>query len=165
MGEIESLSDGIGVGRRGAGFGVHVCQLGLDELVVGDRGGELFSGVGVWEDEVEGGAHDARKREKSESDARVYVFGRVKNCAYPSGPALSTNLSMSSPSMRTLTPPFTWPRMFFCGTKTSSKTSSPVLDPLMPSLSSFRAQEKPFDSVSTRKAVIPLEALSGSVFA
>ena len=47
----------------------------------------------------------------------------------------------------------------------SSKTSSPVLEPRMPSLSSLRAQEKPVDVLSTMKAVMPLEPLSGSVFA
>ena len=40
-------------------FGVHVRQLRLDELVVSDWGGELVPGVGVGEDEVESGAHDA----------------------------------------------------------------------------------------------------------
>jgi hypothetical protein len=39
------------------------------------------------------------------------------------------------------------------------------LDPLIPSLSSFRAHEKPLAVVSTMKAVIPLEPASGAVFA
>ena len=67
--------------------------------------------------------------------------------------------------MRTRAPPLTCPSMFSLGTKTSSKTSSPVLDPRMPSLSSFLATEKPEVELSTMKAVIPLEAFSGSVLA
>lgn len=84
---------------------------------------------------------------------------------YPRGPALSTSRSMSRPSIRTWTPRFTWPNRFSRGTKTESKTSSPVLEPRMPSLSSLRAQEKPADSVSTMKVVMPLEPAEGSVLA
>ncbi len=85
--------------------------------------------------------------------------------AHPRGPALRTRRSMSRPSMRTLTPRFTWPSTFSSGTKTLSKTISPVLEPRMPSLSSLRAQEKPGAEVSTMKAVMPLEPFSGSVLA
>lgn len=67
--------------------------------------------------------------------------------------------------MSTLTPRFTWPSTFSSGTKTFSKTISPVLEPRMPSLSSLRAQEKPGVEVSTTKAVMPLEPFSGSVLA
>ena len=93
------------------------------------------------------------------------IGGEGGRSVYPNGPALSTSLSMSRPSISTRTPWLSSPSMFSCGTKTSSKTSSPVLEPRMPSLSSLRAQENPLDVLSTMKAVMPLEALSGSVFA
>ncbi len=41
---------------------MHVGEFGLDELVVGDGGGELGAGVGVGEDEGEGGLHEAGGR-------------------------------------------------------------------------------------------------------
>ena len=59
MGGVEGGGDAVGVGGGGAVFGVHVCELGLDELVVCDGGGELGAGVGVGEGESEGGGHDA----------------------------------------------------------------------------------------------------------
>lgn len=49
----------MGVGARGGEFGVHVGEFGLDELVVSDGGGKLGAGVGVGEDEGEGGLHEA----------------------------------------------------------------------------------------------------------
>ena len=85
--------------------------------------------------------------------------------AYPSGPELRTSLSMSRPSMRTLTPRLTSPSRFSPGTKTLSSTSSPVLEPRIPSLSSFRATEKPEAELSMMNAVIPLEPALGSVLA
>ena len=83
----------------------------------------------------------------------------------PRGPALRTRRSMSRPSMRTLTPRLGWPRTLESGMKTSSRMSSPVLEPRMPSLSSLRAQEKPGVEVSRMKAVMPLDAAAGSVLA
>src|ERR1700712_4266695 len=89
----------------------------------------------------------------------------------PNGPALSTNLSRSSPDMRTLTPPFSGPSRFSFGTNKSSKTNSPVLLPRMPSLSSLRATEKPLtyspdeDLVGTMNDDMPLLPAFGSVFA
>ncbi len=62
VGGVEGGGDAVGVGGGGAVFGVHVCELGLDELVVGDGGGELGAGVGVGEGEGEGGGHDAVER-------------------------------------------------------------------------------------------------------
>ena len=47
----------------------------------------------------------------------------------------------------------------------SSNTSSQVLEPRMPSLSSFWAVEKPAKPFSIIKAVMPLEPASGSVLA
>jgi hypothetical protein len=66
---------------------------------------------------------------------------------YPSGPALRTSLSMSSPSISTFTPSLRPPRRFSRGTNTLSKVNSPVLEPRMPSLSSFRVHEKPVEFV------------------
>jgi hypothetical protein len=91
--------------------------------------------------------------------------GGTGRWTYPRGPALRTRRSMSRPSIRTLTPWFRAPRMFSCGTKTLSKTSSPVLEPRMPSLSSLRVQENPWVAEGTMKAVMPLEPFSGSVLA
>lgn len=91
--------------------------------------------------------------------------GYLMGLGYPRGPALRTRRSRSSPVMRTLTPVFSSPMRFSFGTKTSSKMSSPVFDPLIPSLSSFRAQEKPLDVFSTTNVEIPLDPRSGSVFA
>lgn len=48
---VESGGDGVGVAGGGAVFGVHVCEFGLEELVVGDGEGELGAGVGVGENE------------------------------------------------------------------------------------------------------------------
>lgn len=84
---------------------------------------------------------------------------------YPTGPALRTSRSRSRPSMRTLTPWLRVPSKFSRETNTSSKTSSPVLEPRIPSLSSLRAQEKPGEVLSTIKALMPLEPLSIAVFA
>lgn len=47
----------IGVRAGGGELGVDVGELALDELVVGDRGGELDSAVGIGKDEVEDGLH------------------------------------------------------------------------------------------------------------
>lgn len=57
------------------------------------------------------------------------------------------------------------PKRFSRGTKTSSKTSSPVLEPRMPSLSSLRATEKPGVEQSTINAEMPFEPASGVVLA
>lgn len=58
-GFVEGACGEEGVGARGREFGVHVGELGLDELVVGDGGGELGAGVGVGEGEGECGLHDS----------------------------------------------------------------------------------------------------------
>ncbi len=55
--------------------------------------------------------------------------------------------------------------MFSAGTSQSSNTSSQVLEPRMPSLSSFCAVENPRMPFSTRNAVMPRGPASGSVFA
>ena len=55
--------------------------------------------------------------------------------------------------------------IFSSGTSQSWKTSSPVSEPRMPSLSSFCAIEKPLKSFSTRKAVMPRGPASMSVLA
>ena len=47
VGGIESGGYAVGVGGGGAVFSVHVCEFGLEELVVGDGEGELGAGVGV----------------------------------------------------------------------------------------------------------------------
>ena len=67
--------------------------------------------------------------------------------------------------MRTLTPPSTGPSTFSSGTSQSSKLSSTGLEPRMPNLSSFCAEEKPFMPRSMMKAVMPFECLSGDVLA
>ena len=56
----------MGKGARSLQTHVHVGELALDELVVGDGGVELFAGVGVGEDEVESGLHDTEEVEISE---------------------------------------------------------------------------------------------------
>ena len=151
---------GVGAGR-GEGD-VEVGEFGLDELVVGERGGELGAGVGVREYEGKGCLHEAA----GQFQLGNWFWGRRGGLAtYPIGPALSTRRSMSRPSIRTLTPRLTVPRTFSCGTKTLSKMSSPVLEPRMPNLSSLRAQKKPEAAEGTMKAVMPLEPWSGSVLA
>ena len=67
--------------------------------------------------------------------------------------------------MSTPAPPFNGPRMFSSGTSQSSNTSSQVLDPRIPSLSSFGLVENPFIPFSMMNVVIPRECLSGSVLA
>ena len=59
VGGVEGGGDAVGVGGGGAVFGVHVCELGLDELVVRDGRGELGARVGVGEGEGQGGGHEA----------------------------------------------------------------------------------------------------------
>ena len=157
-----------GVGAGGGKLGVHVCQFALDQLIVRDRLRKLRADVGVWENEIEGGLHYPGSKKKASDERWMNVFGREskkKNITYPNGPALRTSLSMSRPSIRTLTPQFNSPRRFWRGTKTLSNTNSPVLEPRIPSLSSFRAQENPLELLSTMKAEIPLEAFPGSVLA
>ncbi len=56
---VELLSDAVGVGTGGTIFGVHVCEFGLDELVVGYGLVELSAGVGVGKNEGESGGHDS----------------------------------------------------------------------------------------------------------
>ncbi len=67
--------------------------------------------------------------------------------------------------MSTLTPRPTSPSTFSAGTSQSSKMSSQVSDPRIPSLSSFWAVEYPGKSFSTMKAVMPRAPAAGSVFA
>ena len=55
--------------------------------------------------------------------------------------------------------------MFSAGTSQSWNTSSQVLEPRMPSLSSFCAVEKPRMPFSIRNAVMPFGPACGSVFA
>jgi hypothetical protein len=99
---------------------------------------------------------------------RVCVYGNDTSsaaCMRPRGPAESTRRSRSRPSMSTRTPRFRGPSMCEEGTKTESKTISPVLDPRMPSLSSFLVTEKPGDEVGTMKAEMPLLPAVGVVLA
>ena len=65
--------------------------------------------------------------------------------------------------MRTRAPSPTPPSTFSSGTSQSSKTSSQVFEPRIPSLSSFCAVEKPGIPFSTRNAVSPRVPASGSV--
>ena len=51
------MGGAVGVGSGDGELGVHVGELTLYELVVGDWGGELDPCVGVWEDKVEYGLH------------------------------------------------------------------------------------------------------------
>lgn len=138
---------------------------------MGDGARELATGMSVGEDKIKRGLHYSISRAKV---ALVeIVIKEIKNNAArvmeqvtcPTGPALRTSLSRSSPSIRTLTPWLTVPRMFSLGTKTLSKINSPVLEPRIPSLSSLRAQENPEEVLLTMNAVMPLEPLLGSVFA
>ena len=57
------------------------------------------------------------------------------------------------------------PRRFSTGTRQSSKTSSPVVEPLIPIFGSTRATSKPGESASTTNAEIPAWPASGSVLA
>src|SRR6476620_7220293 len=77
-------------------------------------------------------------------------------CMRPSGPPVNTRRSVLSPDISTLTPLFTSPSTFSAGISQSSNTSSQVLDPRMPSLSSFCAVLNPFMPFSTMKAVMHL---------
>mmetsp|Transcript_7694 Transcript_7694/g.17540 ORF Transcript_7694/g.17540 Transcript_7694/m.17540 type:complete len:266 (-) Transcript_7694:569-1366(-) len=97
---------------------------------------------------------------------RSRTYGRVTSrhaCMIPIGPPESTRRSRSRPDMRTYTPPCTSPSTRSAGTKQSSKTSSHVSLPRMPSLSSFCAVRNPSMSLSMRNAVMRL--FSTSVFA
>ena len=67
--------------------------------------------------------------------------------------------------MSTFTPRPTWPSTFSSGTSQSSNTNSQVLEPRIPSLSSFWAVEKPGKPFSIRKAVMPRGPAAGSVLA
>lgn len=84
---------------------------------------------------------------------------------YPRGPPLRTSRSRSSPDISTFTPPSTGPSTFASGTKHSSKTSSHVSLPRIPTLSSFCAVENPGMPFSIRNAVIPLGPADGVVLA
>ena len=86
-------------------------------------------------------------------------------CMMPMGPAASTVRSKSRPLISTRAPLLTSPSTFSAGTSQSWNTSSQVLEPRMPSLSSFWAVEKPGMPFSMMKAVMPLEPASGSVLA
>ena len=77
-------------------------------------------------------------------------------CIRPSGPPVSTRRSVLSPLISTLTPLLTSPSTFPSGISQFSNTSSQVLEPRMPSLSSFCAVENPFMPFSTMKAVMHL---------
>ena len=80
------------------------------------------------------------------------------------GPPDNTRRSVSRPLISTRTPSFTSPTRFVSGMAQSSNTSSQVLDPRMPSLSSFCAVEKPFMPFSTMNAVMQrLPAARGAV--
>ena len=57
------------------------------------------------------------------------------------------------------------PSRFSAGTRHSSKTSSPVVEPAIPIFGSSRATWKPGASDSTTNAEIPAWSPSGSVFA
>ena len=57
------------------------------------------------------------------------------------------------------------PSRFAAGTRQPSKTSSPVVDPLIPIFGSSRATSNPGASDSTTNAEIPACPASGSVFA
>ena len=90
---------------------------------------------------------------------RSRTYGRVMSsaaCIRPSGPPVSTSRSVLRPDISTLTPWLTSPRTFSGGIAQSSNTSSQVLEPRMPSLSSFCAVEKPGMPFSTMKAVMHL---------
>ena len=89
----------------------------------------------------------------------------IAACMIPIGPPASVILSRSSPDISTLTPSLRFPSMFFSGTTQSSKMSSLVSDPLIPSLSSFLATLNPSNSFWMMNAVIPLGPASGSVLA
>ena len=83
----------------------------------------------------------------------------------PIGPPERTRRSVLRPVISTLTPWFTSPSTFSAGISQSSNTSSQVLEPRMPSLSSFWCREKPLKSRSTINAVMPLEPAATSVLA
>ncbi len=57
------------------------------------------------------------------------------------------------------------PSRFAAGMRTSSKVSSPVVEPLMPIFGSRRATSNPGVSASTTNAEMPPWPASGSVFA
>lgn len=126
-----------------------------------DGGSKLLSHVGVGENKVKGCLHDSVRMFVNMEENKMICWSGT----YPKGPALRTSLSRSKPSINTRTPRFTSPNRFSRGTNTSSKISSPVFEPRMPSLSSLRAHEKPLEDFSTTKAVIPFEPFSGSVLA
>lgn len=128
--------------------------------------------MSVRKNKIEGGLHDSIQiRVMVSKELGVHInlskfrSGSDDHETHPTGPALRTSRSRSRPSMRTLTPWLRVPSKFSRGTNTSSKTSSPVLEPRIPSLSSLRAQEKPGEVLSTIKALMPLEPLSTAVFA
>lgn len=85
----------------------------------------------------------------------------------PRGPAAKTSRSRSSPVMRTYTPLFSVPSRFSFGTLQSSKMSSEVFEPRIPSLSSFGPALKPLKSFSMMKVEMPYFGFFGvgSVFA
>mmetsp|Transcript_15286 Transcript_15286/g.37815 ORF Transcript_15286/g.37815 Transcript_15286/m.37815 type:complete len:250 (-) Transcript_15286:355-1104(-) len=86
-------------------------------------------------------------------------------CMMPTGPAASTRRSRSRPLMSTAAPWFTPPSTLSAGTTQSSKMSSAVFEPRMPSLSSLRPVLKPAIVFSMMNAVMPCEPASGSVLA
>ena len=75
-------------------------------------------------------------------------------CIRPIGPPVSTRRSVFRPLISTLTPWCTSPSTFSAGMAQFSNTSSQVLEPRMPSLSSFWAVLKPAMPFSTMKAVM-----------
>ena len=81
-------------------------------------------------------------------------------CIRPSGPPVNTRRSVLRPRISTLTPPLTSPSTFAAGISQSSNTSSQVLEPRMPSLSSFCAVRNPGMPFSTRNAVMHFEPAS-----
>ena len=115
-------------------------------------------------------------------DCQAVISRSETRTGYPRGPPLSTSLSRSKPDMRTDAPSLTLPKTFSAqiafsacyrgkranqpsGTSQSSKTSSHVSLPRMPTLSSFWCVESPLKSLSTMNVVMPLDPFSGAVFA
>src|SRR6478609_5168976 len=76
------------------------------------------------------------------------------------GPPDKTSRSVFRPDISTRTPWFTSPSTFSSGISQSSNTSSQVLEPRMPNLSSFCAVLKPFMPRSTMNAVMQREPAS-----
>ena len=86
-------------------------------------------------------------------------------CAIPSACAATPGRERSRIRIAILKPSPSSPSRFAAGMRQSSKVSSPVVEPEIPSFGSSRATAKPGASVSTRKAEMPECPPSGSVFA